>query len=99
MEQIKIEELYDLNETIAKDIFTGKTYPWEVLPEIGDFIKVLGEKLDLNDYNKVDEDVWIAKSAKVAPTASITGPCIIGKDTEVRHCAFIRGKALVGEAA
>ncbi|MDD3219379.1 MAG: UDP-N-acetylglucosamine pyrophosphorylase [Lachnospiraceae bacterium] len=97
MEQIKIEELYDLNETIAKDIFTGKTYPWEVLPEIGDFIKVLGEKLDLNDYNKVDEDVWIAKSAKVAPTASITGPCIIGKDTEVRHCAFIRGKALVGE--
>ena len=95
--EMTINEMYDLSQTIAADLFEGKTYPWEVLPEIGDFIKKLGETLDPEDYEKKGENVWIAKSATVAPTASITGPCIIGKNTEVRQCAFIRGKAIVGE--
>ena len=91
--EMTIKEMYDLTQTIAAELFEGKTYPWEVLPEIGDFIVKLGATLDPNEYEKKGENVWIAKSAKVAPTASITGPCIIGKDTEVRQCAFIRGKA------
>ena len=94
---IKINDLYNLDETIAKDIFQGATYPWEVLPKIKEFIIELGKKLDKEEYEEVSENVWIAKSAKVAPTASITGPAIIGKNAEVRHCAFIRGNALVGE--
>ncbi|MBQ1311706.1 MAG: UDP-N-acetylglucosamine pyrophosphorylase, partial [Blautia sp.] len=94
-----IENMLDLHETIAKELFTGKTYPWEVLPEIGDFIKKLGQTLDPEEYDYKGDDVWIAKSATVAPSASITGPCIIGKDAEVRQCAFIRGKAIVGEGA
>ena len=93
------KNLLDLNETIAKDLFEGKTYPWEVLPEIGDFILKLGQTLSEEEYNHPSEDVWIAKSAKVAPTACINGPVIIGKEAEVRHCAFIRGKAIVGEGA
>ena len=96
MEECKITNLYNLDETIAKDIFTDCTYPWEVLPKIKDFILKLGETLNEEEYNKVGENVWIAKSAKIAPTAYIAGPAIIGKDTEVRHCAFIRGNALVG---
>ena len=94
---IKINDLYNLDETIAKDIFQGATYPWEVLPKIKEFILELGKKLDKEEYEEVSENVWIAKSAKVAPTASITGPAIIGKNAEVRHCAFIRGNAIVGE--
>lgn len=97
MEELKIKNLYNLDETIAKDIFAGKEYPWEVLPYIGEYIKQLGSTLSTAEYDKVGEDIWIAKSAKVAKTAYINGPCIIGKDTEVRHCAFIRGNALVGE--
>lgn len=95
--EMTISELYDLSQTIAAGLFEGKTYPWEVLPEIGDFILKLGATLSPDEYDKIGDDVWIAKSAKVAPTASISGPCIIGKDTEVRQCAFIRGKAIVGE--
>ena len=83
MKDFTISNMLDLNETIAAELFEGKTYPWEVLPEIGDFIIKLGKTLD----------------PSVAPTASITGPAIIGKDAEVRHCAFIRGKAIVGEGA
>ncbi len=94
--EIKIEKLFDLNETIAKDVFEGKEYPWEVLADIGDFIIKLGNTLSEEVYEKKGENIWIAKSATVAPTASITGPCIIGENTEVRQCAFIRGKALVG---
>lgn len=97
MEQLTITELLDLNETMAAKLFEGKTYPWEVLPEIGNFILELGKTLNESEYDKIGEDVWIAKTAKVAPSASITGPAIIGANTEVRHCAFIRGKALVGE--
>ena len=99
LKDFTISNLLDLNETIAKDLFEGKTYPWEVLPEIGDFILKLGQTLSEEEYDHPSEDVWIAKSAKVAPTACINGPVIIGKEAEVRHCAFIRGKAIVGEGA
>lgn len=99
MKEFSIANLLDLNETIAKELFEGKTYPWEVLPEIGDFIVKLGKTLDPEEYEYREGDIWIAKSAKVAPTACINGPVIIGKDAEVRHCAFIRGKAIIGEGA
>ena len=98
MEQLKIQELYsDLSKTMAKELLESKIYPWEVLPEISAFLVKLGNAL--SEYEKRGEDVWIAKSAKVAPTAYIHGPAIIGKEAEVRHCAFIRGNALVGEGA
>ena len=99
MEECKIKNLYNLEETIAKELLEKHEYPWEVLPEISDFIIELGNKLDEAKYEKVREDVWIAKSAKVAPTAYIHGPAIIGENAEIRHCAFIRGKAIVGEGA
>jgi NDP-sugar pyrophosphorylase family protein len=89
--------MYNLEETIAKDLFAGAVYPWEVLPKIGAFIVELGKTLSSEEYDQVGENVWIAKSAKVASTAFINGPAIIGKDAEVRHCAFIRGNAIVGE--
>lgn len=98
-EKLMIQNLYNLNETIAADLFEGLTYPWEALPKISDFIKELGASLDSEEYEKTDEYVWIAKSAKVAKTANINGPAIIGKNAEVRHCAFIRGNAIVGEGA
>ena len=95
-EQITVKELYDLNETLAKPLLEGVTYPWEVLPEIGDFIKEIGKTLPADIYEEREENVWIAKSAKIYPNNYITGPCIIGKRTEVRPGAFIRGNALVG---
>ncbi len=98
-ENLTIKELYSLEETIAKDLFEGATYPWEVLPKINQFILDLGASLPEEDYTKVGEDVWIAKSAKVFDSAYIHGPAIIGKEAEVRHCAFIRGNAIVGEGA
>lgn len=97
MEACKISNLYNLDETIAKDLFEGATYPWEVLPKISAFILQLGSTLSEEEYEKIGEDVWIARSATVAPTAYIHGPAIIGKNAEVRHCAFIRGNAIVGE--
>lgn len=99
METCKIENLYDLNETIARELFEGAVYPWEVLPKISAFILELGTALSEEEYEKRAEDVWVAKSAVVAPTAYIHGPAIIGKNAEVRHCAFIRGNAIVGEGA
>ena len=99
MRELTVNELYDLNETIPKDIFDDVTYPWEVLPKIGDFIVELGKTLSKEEYDQVEENVWIAKSANVFPSAYIHGPAIIGKDAEVRHCAFIRGNAIVGEGA
>ena len=99
MEACKISNLYNLVETIAKDLFEGATYPWEVLPKISAFILQLGSTLSEEEYEKIGEDVWIARSATVAPTAYIHGPAIIGKNAEVRHCAFIRGNAIVGEGA
>lgn len=94
-----VTDLYSLNETIAKDIFQGVTYPWEVLPKIKDFIVELGNSLPEDIYEKRGENVWIAKSAKVFDSAYINGPCIIDEDAEVRHCAFIRGNAIVGKGA
>ncbi|TCL58437.1 transferase family hexapeptide repeat protein [Kineothrix alysoides] len=99
MEQFKIENLYTLSETIAADIFEGVTYPWEVLPKIKDFIVKLGNSLPEDKYEKRGENVWIAKSATVFPSVYIDGPAIIDEDAEVRHCAFIRGNAIVGKGA
>ncbi len=99
MEALTVKELYTLDETIAKDLFEDVTYPWEVLPKISSFILELGATLSEEEYEKVGEDVWIAKSANVFASAYIHGPAIIGKNAEVRHCAFIRGNAIVGEGA
>ena len=97
METCEISQLYDLDYTIARDLFEGKEYPWEVLPDIGAFILKLGEKLDPEKFDRKGEDIWVAKSAKVAPTACLNGPLIIDEEAEIRHCAFIRGKAIVGK--
>ena len=97
MEECKIQNLYDLSQTIASSLFKDVTYPWEVLPKIKDFIIALGNTLDTNIYEKKGENIWIAKSAKVAPTAYISGPVIIGEETEIRHCAYIRGGVVVGK--
>lgn len=97
MEDAKISNLYDLNETIAKDLFDGLTYPWEALAKISDFIVKLGASLDPEKFEQRGEDVWIAKSAKIALTAFLNGPLIIDENAEIRHCAFIRGSAIVGK--
>ena len=99
MSNITIDNLFDLSNTIAAPVFEGCEYPWEVLPKIGEFIVKLGETLPEDEYEKAGENVWIARTAKVFPSAYINGPCIIGKNAEVRHCAFIRGNAIVGEGA
>ncbi len=98
-EHLMIHLLLDLKETIAAHAFGGCSYPWEVLAKIKDEILRLGPTLPEEEYEKVGEHIWIAKSAKVAPTAFISGPAIIGKNAEIRHCAFIRGNAIVGEGA
>lgn len=97
--QLAVENLLNLEETIAADIFKGAAYPWEVLVNIKDFILSFGASLSDEEYNKIGDNVWIAKSAIVAPTAYINGPAIIGKNAEIRHCAYIRGSAIVGEGA
>lgn len=99
METAKISNMYTLKETIAAKLFEGAQYPWEVLPKISAFIVELGNSLDEDKYEKRGENVWIAKSAKVAPTAFIGGPAIIDEEAEIRHCAFIRGNAIVGKGA
>ena len=99
MKELEVKELYTLSETLAAPLLASVTYPWEALPKIGAFILELGATLSEEEYEKRGENIWIARFAKVAPSAPITGPCIIGKDTEVRHCAFIRGNALVGDGA
>lgn len=97
MQACKISQMYDLKETIAGEIFVGREYPWEVLDDIGDFIMKLGATLNPDRYEKRGENIWIARSASVDPSAHITGPCIIDERTEVRPGAFIRGKAIVGK--
>lgn len=99
MEQATIAALYTLDETIAKELFNGLTYPWEALPLIKDFIIRLGQSLPEDKYEQVKENVWIAKSATVFPSAYINGPAIIDEEAEVRQCAFIRGNAIVGKKA
>lgn len=99
MENAKITNLYDLNETIAKEIFEKLTYPWEALAKISGFIRELGPTLDPEKFEQRGEDIWVAKSASVAPTAFLNGPLIIDEDAEIRHCAFIRGSAIVGKGS
>ncbi len=94
-----IAELFDLDKTIAAELFRGKTYPWEALADISDFILRLGETLSPEEFDHPAEGVWIAKDAKVFPSAYIGAPCIIDHEAEVRHCAFIRGSAIVGKGA
>lgn len=99
MNELKSVNLFDFSKTIAKELFESKEYPWELLPLISDYIKKLGETLDPEKFDKTGENIWVAKSAKVAPSASLNGPLIIDEEAEVRHCAFIRGNAIVGKGA
>lgn len=100
MNEYSIENLYDLNETIAADIFKGVTYPWEVLPKIKEFIVELGKTLPEEKFEKRGEDIWVAKSAKfLSDNVYIAGPCIIDEEAEIRPGAFIRGSAIVGKGA
>lgn len=99
MTRLEVTELLDTRHTIASDIFKGKKYAFEVLPEIKNFITQLSRKLDMENFDDLGGGVFVAKSAKVAKSASITGPCIIDEDAEIRHCAFIRGNAIVGKGA
>lgn len=99
MNQMQIQNLYNLNETISAPLFSGVVYPWELLPKIGAYIMELGASLPQEKFEKRGETIWIAKSAVVAPTACINGPCIIDEEAEIRHCAFIRGNAIVGKGA
>lgn len=98
-QNIKIGDLLDLSRTIAADLFSGIDYPWQALELIGEFIKKLGPTLDPELYEQKDEYVWIARDAKVFPSAYIAGPCIIDSGAEIRHCAFIRGNTVVGKNA
>lgn len=92
-----IKEMYDLEETIAAELFQGKTYPWEVLADIGDFILKLGPTLPVDEFEHPQEDIWVHKSVTVAKNATLNGPLIIDADTEVRPGAFVRGKVIVGK--
>ncbi|MCR5304176.1 MAG: UDP-N-acetylglucosamine pyrophosphorylase [Lachnospiraceae bacterium] len=97
MKALRTENLFDLKESAAAELLREHTYPWEALPLIGDFIRKLGETLSPEEYEKRGEDIWIARDAVVYDSVYIKGPCVIGRRTEVRHCAFIRGNALVGD--
>lgn len=99
LQNTTIAALYTLEETIAKEVFAGLTYPWEVLPKIKDFIISLGETLPEEKYERRDGNIWVARNAKVFPSAYIGGPAIIDEEAEIRHCAFIRGSAIVGKGA
>lgn len=99
LQDTTIAALYTLEETIAKEVFAGLTYPWEVLPKIKDFIISLGETLPEEKYERREGNIWIARNAKVFPSAYIGGPAIIDEEAEIRHCAFIRGSAIVGKGA
>ena len=97
MENAKICNNYNLDETIAKDYLAQFTYPWEALKGISDYIKELGPTLDKEIFEERGENIWVAKSASVAPTACLNGPLIIDEDAEIRHCAYIRGSAIIGK--
>ena len=99
LQDATIAALYTLEETIAKEVFTGLTYPWEALSKIKDFIISLGETLPEEKYERREGDIWVARNAKVFPSAYIGGPAIIDEEAEIRHCAFIRGSAIVGKGA
>ena len=97
MKELEIVSLYDLSHTLAAPYLSRFTYPWEALAGLSDFIVELGRSLPAEEYEEIGENIWAAKSAVIAPTASLTGPVIIGKNSQVRHCAFLRGSILVGE--
>jgi NDP-sugar pyrophosphorylase family protein len=99
MDQFKINHLYNLEETISKEFMHSTEYPWQLLPHIADYIKKLGESLSTQAFDRTGPYVWVAKSATVAETAKIDGPCIIDENAEIRHGAFIRGSAVVGKNA
>lgn len=99
MKNVTIAELYDLTQTIASDLFAEAEYPWQLLPKIHDFIITLGQTLPEEVYEKRGENIWIARTAKVAPTACLNGPLIVDEEAEIRHCAFVRGNAIVGKGA
>ena len=99
MKELKSENLFDFTKTIAKEFFESAEYPWELLPGISDYIMKLGETLPSEKFDRIGDNVWVAKSAKIASTAYLGGPLIIDEDAEVRHCAFIRGSAIVGKGA
>lgn len=99
MTELKISNLLNLDETIARELFEKFTYPWEVLPHISEFILKLGPTLDEDKFDKIGDNIWVAKTARVEPTAAFNGPLIIDEDAQVRHCAFIRGSAVVGKGA
>ncbi len=99
MADIKIQDLFDLKETLAAELFQGIQYPWEALPRIHDFILKLGESLNPELYEKRGEDIWVAKNARIASTACLNGPLIVDEEAEIRHCAFVRGNAIVGRGA
>lgn len=90
-------DLYDFSKTISGELIASKEFPWEILSEIKSYIIKLGNELSLDKYEKIGEDIWIAKNAKVSKTAEINGPCIIDENAEIRHCAFIRGSAIIGK--
>ena len=99
MENAKIANLYDLSQSIAGEYLAQFTYPWEALAGISDFIRKIGPTLDPEKFEKRGEDIWVAKSANVFPSAYLGGPLIIDEDAEIRHCAFIRGSAIVGKGS
>ena len=96
---VEIKNLLDLDKTIAAPLFEGKTYAWEVLDELKTYILQLGETLDPAEFDHPAEGIWVAKDAKIFPSAHLGAPCIIDHEAEVRHCAFIRGSAIVGKGA
>lgn len=98
-DDISVNSLLDLSKTIACDLFGGVKLPWEVLPRISEFILKLGPSLDKNIFEQRGDNIWIARSAKIAPTAYLNGPLIIDENAEIRHCAFIRGSAVIGKGA
>lgn len=99
MEAMKIKNLYTLEESIAGAFLDGEKYPWEMLSRIRDIIVEIGNTLPEEKFEKRGENIWVAKNAKVAPTACLNGPLIIDEEAEVRHCAFVRGSAIVGKGA
>ena len=99
MNEMLINELFSLENSIASKLFEGKTYPWEILPCIKDFIIELGKTLPKDKFTEIKENVWVANSTIISESASVSGPCIIDESAEIRHCAFIRGSAIVGKNA
>ncbi len=99
MKRFEIRSLYDLSRTRASDLLGGYTYPWEVLSDLAQAIREMGATLSSEEFDQIAPEVWVAKDAKVAPTAAVNGPCIVDHGAEIRHCAYIRGSAIIGKNA